>query len=117
MTSLDNRAALHALAALSLVLLLPSAAQAAEIKIIASSMSRTFIEGVAESFAQATGHKLKPVFVPSGQVISRVRDGEPADVALSAGGGIEGLAREGKLIAGSTVSITHAATGVAEIGR
>jgi molybdate transport system substrate-binding protein len=88
-------------------------AEAAEIRIIGSSMSRTFIEGVTPKFEAATGHRLKAVFVPSGQVVNRIRDGEAVDVALSTSDGIEALARQGKLIVGSTLSITHAATGAA----
>jgi len=53
------------------------------------------------------------VFGPSGGINKRVSEGETGDVIVSTRGGIEGLARAGKVTAGTSAPVARSQVGVA----
>ncbi len=62
---------------------------------------------------EATGHKLTLVLGTSGGINKRVADGEPGDVIVSTSGGIEGLAKAGKVTAATSVPVARSQVGLA----
>ncbi len=93
--------------------LLASAADAAEIKMIASNaVKETYIELVPQ-FEKATGHKVTLSWGGTADVIRRVNAGEVADIALATSEAIDALLKGGKLVAGSRVDHVKSLTAVA----
>lgn len=62
---------------------------------------------------EATGHKITLVSLASGAITKKVMEGETADVLFSTTGGIETLAKDGKVVAGTGTAIANSGMGVA----
>ena len=62
---------------------------------------------------ESTGHKLTLVLGTSGGINKRIADGEPGDVIVSTSGGIEGLAKAGKVTAATSVPVARSQVGLA----
>jgi molybdate transport system substrate-binding protein len=62
---------------------------------------------------EATGHKLIPVYAPSGAITKRATEGEIHDVLFTTTAGVETLTKNGKLIAGTGTLIASSGMGVA----
>ena len=99
---------MHALfriaSSVSIALLLSSqtcVAHAAEIKVLGALGMKAAIEDIALKFERATAHKLTVTFLPLGAMVKLVRGGEAADVVITPQQGMEGFAKDGKVIAGS----------------
>jgi molybdate transport system substrate-binding protein len=83
----------------ALALLAPGGrAGAAELKVLSTIALGEAWHELQPRF-EATGHKLTLVLGTSGGVNKRIADGETGDVIVSTSGGIEGLARAGKVAA------------------
>jgi molybdate transport system substrate-binding protein len=88
------------------------AAEAAEVKAIVANPMKAVVQEVGAQFERDTGHKLVTRFV-SGPVVKREIDaGEPADLAISAAPVIDGLIKEGKIVAASRADLAYAGVGV-----
>jgi len=103
-----------AIATLALALLLaPSAAHAAEIKVLASGALKLVLPELSEEFHQSSGIAVTTDYNPAGAIADRVRNGEPSDVAIITKPQLERLEDEGKIVKGSRVGIAGIAIGVA----
>lgn len=90
-----------------------SAAQAAEIKVMAANaVKESFLE-LASAFEKSTGHRVIPIWGGTEGVAKRVSGGEVVDVVLIAGPNIDKLIQEGRLAAGSRVDFARSGTGIA----
>jgi molybdate transport system substrate-binding protein len=84
-----------------------------ELKLLSTTAMKTTMDELAPQFERASGRTLKASYAPSAQIARRVAEGEAADVAIATGPGIEGLIRQGRIVAGSRVDIARSAIGVA----
>ena len=106
-----------ALAILS-VFLLTVTAGAAEVRVMISGGLTAAYKVLVPEFERATGHKVLTAYGPSmgtttNAIPVRLERGEPADVLIMVGYALEDLAKNGKVIAGSSVDLVKSPIGVA----
>ena len=99
------------IAALALALL-ASGAQAAEIKVLASTAVKTTLEELAPQFEKATGNKVDLTFAPAAALKVKIDEGAAFDVAILAAGVTDSLGGSGKIDMPPT-TIAHSGIGVA----
>ena len=104
------------LARTALVALVTSAAMvdanAAEIKVFSSRAVATVFGEIGPEFERATGHKLNVIIGFSPVFVKQINDGEPFDIIASPPGAINGLVRDGKVIAETRTTLARAGYGV-----
>jgi molybdate transport system substrate-binding protein len=100
------------LAGFAAVVLSAHVASAADLKVLTTPALKEVWHELAPKF-EATGHKLELVYVPASVVAKRVAGGEAADAAFSTMPGIEGLTKDGKVVAGTGTLIASSGTSVA----
>jgi molybdate transport system substrate-binding protein len=88
-------------------------AKAAEIKLLCAIALQQLMENLGPKFEGATKHKLTTTIAPLGQALKRLQDGEAYDVLILPQRGIEGLAKDGKVVASTTTSVVVTRIGVA----
>ena len=86
--------------------------RAAEIKVLASNGVRAALEELAPAFERETGHKLVIGFGLAAAVKRRIEAGEAFDLAIITGAGIDDLAKQGKVDAGSRAAIARSGVGI-----
>ena len=99
--------------AIDLVIALAGTAQAAEIKLMSSGGMRVALIDLTPAFERATQHKIAATYGAPGAIRDRVLAGEPMDVLVFPGPGIDALAKQGKIVAGSKVILARSGMGVA----
>src|SRR5215204_1772808 len=72
-------------------------AQAAEIKVMASAAFKEAYLELVPAFERATEHKVTTLFVPSVQMMTRLKGDETVDLVIMSGNSIDELVRLGKL--------------------
>jgi molybdate transport system substrate-binding protein len=93
-------------------LLLPSMAQAAEIKLLASSAIKFAYFELIPRFEKATGHKVTVAWSSTPDIQKRIAGGEAADLVILGSNGTQELIKQGKL-AGARVDFAKSGVGVA----
>ena len=88
--------------AVILALLVPSAADAAEINALISTALRAATDELLPPFERAHGHTIRASYGPSGALIPRFNAGQPADIFLTDSAAIDELIKEGKVVPGRT---------------
>jgi molybdate transport system substrate-binding protein len=88
-------------------------ADAAEVKVLASTAMAAVIEEMAPQFERETGHKLAVAIANSATVMKRIGGGEAADVVILTDTGVDLLIKQGKVVSGSRVDIARSSVGVA----
>ena len=96
----------------SALALLAGAAQAAEIKVLASTAVKTTLQELGPQFEKATGNKVDITFGPGSTLNGQIEQGTAFDVAILGASVTEKLAGAGK-VAGAPVTIAHSGIGVA----
>ncbi len=96
----------------SVFALLASGAQAAEIKVLASTAVKTTLEELAPQFEKATGSKVDITFAPAAVLKTKIDEGATFDVAILAASVTDSLAGSGKIEMPAT-TIAHSGIGVA----
>jgi molybdate transport system substrate-binding protein len=91
---------------------------AAEIKVVSSGGFAAAYKELAPEFEQASGHKLVTDWGPSmgntpQAIPQRLARGEPIDVVIMVGYALGGLAKEGKVLAGSQAELARSLIAVA----
>jgi molybdate transport system substrate-binding protein len=104
--------ALAAIAALSLPLL-GVHAQAAEIKVLASTAVKGVLEEVAPQFEKASGNKINFSFGPAAVLKDQIDKGGAFDVAILTTSLTAALAKAGKVDAATRATVARAGLGVA----
>ena len=88
-------------------------AQAAELRVLCTVALGPVYDEVIPVFERATGHRVTVVYATSGAVATRVQKGEAADVLITSRAGIDGLIKQGRLVAESRAELAKAGIGVA----
>jgi molybdate transport system substrate-binding protein len=96
----------------SALALLASGAQAAEIKVLASTAVKTTLEELGPQFEKATGNKVDITFAPATVLKVKIDEGTAFDVAILAAPITDSLAGEGKIDKPPT-TVAHSGIGVA----
>ena len=96
----------------SVMALLSSGAQAAEIKVLASTAVKTTLQELTPQFEKATGNKVDITFAPAAALKVKIEEGEAFDVAILAAPITDSLAGSGKVDTART-TIAHSGIGVA----
>src|SRR4030095_14242078 len=91
----------------------PTAAAAAEIKVLSAGAMKSFVTELGEAFKQETGHTLSMTFDTVGAQSKRLSAGEPADVVVLTDVAIDQLEGQGLVVAGSRADIARVGVGVA----
>ena len=99
-------------------LALTTAASAAEVRVMISGGLTAAYNALVPEFERKTGHKVVTAYGPSmgtttNAIPVRLERGEPADVLIMVGYALEDLAKNGKVIAGSSVDLVKSPIGVA----
>lgn len=92
--------------------LLIGQAQAAEIKVLASTAVKTTLEELGPQFEKATGNKVDLTFAPAAVLKTKIDQGTAFDVAILTAQVTDGLAGEGKIDTART-TVAHSGIGVA----
>ena len=99
-------------AVIAAVLLTASCADAADIKVLATTAMKAALDALAPQFAAATAHTARIAYGPSGALAKRVADGEAHDLVILAGG-IDDLIRQGRVVPASRTDVARTRIGVA----
>jgi molybdate transport system substrate-binding protein len=99
-------------------LLLTSTASAAEVRVMISGGLTAAYQALVPEFERTTGHKVLTAYGPSmGTTVNaipiRLERGEPADVLIMVGYALGDLAKQGKVVAGSSVDLVTSGIGIA----
>jgi molybdate transport system substrate-binding protein len=105
------RSLLRLAVALVAVAMLSNAA-AADLKVLSTIALRDAWHDLQPKF-EARGHKLDITLATSGALAKQIADGATGDVLVSTTAGVDALAKQGKVVAGSETPFARSATGVA----
>jgi molybdate transport system substrate-binding protein len=87
--------------------------QAAEISVMSTVAYRDAYLELLPAFERASGHKVTTQWLPTVEVLRRIKGGETVDLVLMAAGGIDELASAGKIVAGSKAAFVKSGIGIA----
>jgi molybdate transport system substrate-binding protein len=85
---------------------------AAEIKVWTARAVATVLAEVGPQFERATGHKLAISTDLSSPFVRRAQAGEPFDLLITGSGPLDGLIKDGKIIAATRTEIARSGIGV-----
>jgi molybdate transport system substrate-binding protein len=85
----------------------------ATIKLFVSNSMRGVMNEILPQFERATGNKVEVSYDPAKLMMERIQRGEPADLAIMGGSGLEDLEKSGKIAAGSRRLVSSCGVGVA----
>src|SRR5437016_6926509 len=88
-------------------------ASAAELKLLSALVMKPALAELSGDFERTTGHKLRIDYDSAGAVKNRIQGGESADVVIIQKPVVEGLVKDGKIVAGSNVVLARSGVGVA----
>jgi molybdate transport system substrate-binding protein len=89
-----------------------SAATAAELKVFTSRAIATVLDKIGAEFERTTGHKLNLISGFSPDFVKQINAGEPFDVVVSPPRTIDGLIKDGKVIADTRTNLVRSGIGV-----
>ena len=90
-----------------------TAATPAEVTVFTVRAGATVLEKIRPEFESATGHRLNVVYDPVlGSYARRINAGEPFDIYITAPPGIDGLIKDGKIVAETRTNLFHSGMGV-----
>lgn len=99
-------------AALALLFGCPAMSNAAEIKVFSTRAIATVLERIRPEFERTTGHRLTVATDIAIRMVRRIQAGESFDFLVAAPGQIDGLIKEGKIIAETRTDLTRSGIGV-----
>jgi molybdate transport system substrate-binding protein len=86
-------------------------AHAAEIRLLSAAAMQTVFRMITDEFERMSGHKLVFAYTTMGAITERVLAGETADLIIGSTQSMERLAKDGKIDAGSRVTIAKVGIG------
>ena len=89
-----------------------SGAHAADIRVMTTGAPKQVVQGVADGFQSATGHKVVFIQDTAGGVRRRIEAGEVADIIVATPDVLNALTTAGKVAAGSQVDFARTGVGV-----
>jgi molybdate transport system substrate-binding protein len=102
-----------AMSAMSAISASLSPASATEIKVIASVAPKDAYLELLPQFEQASGHKVVTEWVPTVEMVRRLKEGEAPDLVLISSANMDELARLGVIAAGARWDVASSGIGVA----
>ena len=88
-------------------------AKAAEIKVVSGGAFKQVLGALAAQYEKESGNKVDVIYQTVGQHLALIRDGkEEFDVAVLTPEGIDGLAKEGKVVPGTRADLAKVGVGV-----
>jgi molybdate transport system substrate-binding protein len=97
----------------ALTMVMPQLAQAATIKVISGGAFKQVLNALAAQYEKETGGKLDIAYQTVGQHLELIKNGrEEFDVAVLTPEAIDGLVKEGKVVAGSSAALAKVGVGV-----
>jgi molybdate transport system substrate-binding protein len=90
-----------------------TAANAAEVNVIASTAMREVMEELVPMFERASGHKVAVTFLSGAVLPGKVKEGVQADLVVTTPATIDDLVQAGRVVAGSRVDFVRSGAGVA----
>jgi molybdate transport system substrate-binding protein len=94
-------------------LILASAANAADVKVMASAAIKEAYLELVPQFEKGTEHKVATTWAGTVDMMKRLQGGEVFDLVIMAGPSIEELIKQGKIVPGSRVDLAKSGVGVA----
>jgi molybdate transport system substrate-binding protein len=88
-------------------------AMAADIKALCAAGMQDVMTDLGPMFERATGHKLTITFTTGGATVQRARDGEAVDVIIAPASGVDGLVKDGKIVAINVAAVARTGISVA----
>jgi molybdate transport system substrate-binding protein len=88
-------------------------ATAGEIKVMSSVAIREAYLELVPAFERASEHKVTTLWVPTVDMMTRLKGGETVDLVIMAAPAIDELTKAGKIVAGSRVDIAKSGVGIA----
>ena len=89
-----------------------SSAGAAEIRVLASNGVKATLEELAPAFERQTGNRVVIEFGLAAVLKRQIEGGAPFDLAILTSAGIDDLAKQGKIDAGSRAAIARSGVGI-----
>jgi molybdate transport system substrate-binding protein len=86
-------------------------ASGAEVTVFCTQALRTSLLDLAPRFEVATGHKVRLVVAPSGQLVKKIQSGDVADLLIANADNIDALIASGK-VTGQRIHIARAQVGL-----
>ena len=90
-----------------------TAADAAEVKVFTARAIATVLNEIGPEFERTTGHKLNVISGLPPQFIKQINAGESVDLVVSGSPVVDGLIKDGKLIADTRTNLVRSGIGVA----
>jgi molybdate transport system substrate-binding protein len=90
-----------------------NAAQADDVKVMASAAVKEAYLDLVPGFEKATGHKVTTIWAGTANITKRIGEGEVVDIVIVPPANLEKLISEGKLVLGSKTDIAKSGVGVA----
>ncbi len=103
---------MRALALATALIVVTSAAQAADINAFIATAIKSATDELLPAFELANGHTIRASYAPSGALVPRFNRGEPVDVFLTDAPALDELTRQGK-IAGGRIDLGRTGIGIA----
>lgn len=88
------------------------AACTAEVQLLSALVMKPALTELASAFEGTTGHMLMISYDSAGAVSNRIKSGEIADIAIIQKTSVKALARQGKIMAGSVVTLAYSGVAV-----
>ena len=82
-------------------------------KVMCSNSMRGVMDRLIPQFERASGNKVEITYDPAKRMMTRIRGGESADVAIIGSGAIEELARDGLISPDTRVELARSSVGMA----
>jgi molybdate transport system substrate-binding protein len=95
------------------LLVLAHVSHAADIRVMASAAIKEAYLELVPQFERSSGHKVITEWVPTVDLLSRIKSGETVDLVIMVSTSIDDLINLGKLAAGSRVDLVKSGVGVA----
>lgn len=89
-----------------------TAADAAEVKVFTARAIATVLNEIGPEFERTTGHKLNVISGLPPQFIKQINAGESVDVVVSGSPVVDGLIKDGKVIADTRTNLVRSGIGV-----
>jgi molybdate transport system substrate-binding protein len=97
----------------AILLLLPRAAAAADLRVLCSNGFRAVMNVLVPQFEHATSNRVNVTYGLSAELVRQIRSGEPFDVTILTPALIDELAQQGIVASQSRASLARSAIGVA----
>jgi len=83
------------------------------LRVLSTLALKSAVQGLVGQYQQATGCRIAADFAPTLALVDRLRGEEPADLVILTREGLDDLAREGRVVAESSVDLARSYVGVA----